>query len=163
MSANLAEVLFEFAKQCGKAKEQGNVNYEEGDAIGKFQFPAAWLSGEISLRDFIEAIMHQLFLGVAESNYELITKWLSDCPAAAKVGLSPFKNVLQMLIKDLRGFALSWLPAYPLTGKKGNLGTGSWVAENWIFLYGSLSLFLAGARGSSKARPSLAFKTCLEW
>ena len=77
--------------------------------------------------------MHQLFLGIAESNFDLIQTWLKAMPAASKLGLSPFKNVLQALIRDLRPFMLSWLAAYPLTGKKGNLGTGSWVGENWIF------------------------------
>ena len=133
ISTDMADKLFSAAKSCAKAKKQDNINYFQFDGIGDFRFPASWLSSEILVQDYIEAPMHQLFLGVAESGYELITKWLADAPAAAKVGVAPFKNVLQTLIRDLRGFMLSWLGAYPLTGKKGNLGTGSWVAENWIF------------------------------
>ena len=128
----MADRLHQEAKACARAKQQDNVNYNEADQIGKFEFPAPWLSKEITLRDYVEAIMHQLFLGIAESNYELIQTWLKEAPSSFKLGLSPFKDNLQHLIKDLRPFMLSWLPAYPLTGEKGNLGTGSWVAENWV-------------------------------
>ena len=109
-------------------------DYNRSQGIGKFQLPGPWLSKEISLRDYVEAIMHQLFLGIAESNYDLIGQFMKNAPPGAKLAQSSFKNTLQMLIKDLRPFMLSWLAAHPLTGKKGNLGTGSWVAENWVFL-----------------------------
>ena len=132
VSTHLADSLHHAAKACAKAKAQDTVDYREEGGIAQFRFPASWLSNEISMRDYIEATMHQLFLGVAESNFELMTKWLADAPAAAKVGVAPFKNVLQTLIANLRGFQLSWLAAYPLTGKKGNLGHGSWVGENWV-------------------------------
>ena len=110
------------------------MDYSLEAGIGGFEFPGPWLSKEVSLRDYVEAIMHQLFLGIAESNFELASQFMTSAPASAKLGLASFKNVLQELIKDLRPFMLSWLAAYPLTGKKGNLGTGSWVAENWVFL-----------------------------
>ena len=143
ISNDMADKLFSAAKSCAKAKTQDDINYSQFDGIGDFQFPASWLSNEISVQDYIEAPMHQLFLGVAESGYELILRWLADSPPAAKVGVAPFKAVLQKLIRDLRGFMLSWLGAYPLTGKKGNLGTGSWVAENWIF-FARVSQFVFG-------------------
>jgi hypothetical protein len=52
-------------------------------------------------------------------------------------------RTLQERIKDLCGFGLSWLVAYPLTGQKGKLGTGSWVAKNWVFLV-RVSQFIYG-------------------
>jgi hypothetical protein len=119
------------------------VNYNSSVKIGNFNFDPAWLSKDIMIQDFIEAVMHQLFLGAAESNYELITMWLSDLPKAANINTSGFLRALQDLIKDLRGFGLSWLIAYPLTGQKGKLGTGSWVAENWVFLV-RVSQFIFG-------------------
>ena len=143
VSTEAAERLYKFAKDVAKSKEHDNIDYSESKGIGKFQFPAAWLSTQLKLEDYIEAPMHLLFLGLTESNYDLITKWLSSAPAAAKLGVAPFKAVLQELIKDLRGFSLSWLAAYPLTGKKGSLGTGSWVAENWSFLV-RISQFIYG-------------------
>ena len=143
ISTGLAELVHELAKTCAKAKEQDLINYDDPKGIGKFKFPGPWRSSEISLRDCVEAIMHQLFLGIAESNYELISQFLTSVPSAAKLSLSPFKNAPQELIKDLRPFQLSWLAAHPLTGKKGHLGTGSWVAENWVF-FTRVSQFMHG-------------------
>jgi hypothetical protein len=141
VSANLADLLYDAAKKASKSLEA--VDFNMPDKIGTFQFDPAWLSTEITIQDFIEAVMHQLFLGAAESNYELITTWLTKLPADSKLGHSGFLNALQELIKDLRGFHLSWLIAYPLTGVKGRLGTGSWVAENWVFLV-RVSQFIFG-------------------
>lgn len=129
ISQTLADSLYAAARE---AKGQDDIDYHSSQSIGGFTFHPAWQSKEVSLRDFIEAVMHQLFLGAAESNYELIGLWLSATPSAAKLGYSSFLAVLQVLLKDLRPFNLSWLLAYPLTGKKGKLGTGSWVAENWV-------------------------------
>ena len=143
LATDLSEELFRSAKACARAKGQENIDYHQLDGIGNFKFPASWLSQEISIQDYIEAPMHELFLGIAESNYELLTRWLSSAPASAKLGVAPFKSALQLLIRDLRGFMLSWLSAYPLTGKKGNLGTGSWVAENWVFFV-RISQFIYG-------------------
>lgn len=132
ISTALADELYAAAKKCWKEKGQELVDYARLDGIGKFEFHPAWKSEEVALTDFIEAIMHQLFLGAAESNFELIGLWLSNTPNASKLGHSPFLQSVQVLLKDLRVFNLSWLLAYPLTGKKGKLGTGSWVAENWV-------------------------------
>ena len=132
ISNELAERLYDAAKACSKGKQQDTINYSQAEGVGTFEFPASWLSREISVRDYIEAVMHQLFLGIASSNFDIIQRWMAESPSSSKIGLSPFKSTLQNLIKDLRPFMLSWLAAYPLTGKKGNLGTGSWVAENYI-------------------------------
>lgn len=143
LSQHLADLVHTTARACCKAKLQDNIDYSLTDSIGKFQFHPNWLSQDVSVEDFIEAIMHQLFLGAAESNFELIGLWLSESPAAAKVPHSRFLNTLQELLQDLRGYGLQWLNAYPLTGKKGKLGTGSWVAENWV-CYVRISQFIYG-------------------
>lgn len=143
VSNNLADQLYDAAKESSKGNGEQPVNYNSSVKIGNFYFDPAWLSKEITLQDFIEAIMHQVFLGATESNHELITTWLSDLPKGANASTSGFLKTLQELIKDLRGFGLSWLVAYPLTGQKGKLGTGSWVAENWVFLV-RVSQFIYG-------------------
>ena len=134
VSTSLSAELYNAAKECLKANKHESVNYFDKEGIGDFKFPAPWLSKEISLRDYIEGVMHQLFLGITDSNFELIQMWLKEQPSSSKLSSAAFKDILQGLIKDLRPFQLSWLAAYPLTGKKGNLGTGSWVAENYVFL-----------------------------
>lgn len=134
VQTELAATMYDIAKECKKAKEENEVQYDEDTGIFGFKFPGSWQSIQISILDYIEAIMHILFLGIAKSQWELQAKWFTDTPAGAKVSNSGFLNVLQTLIKDLRVLNLSWLPAYPLTGQKGKLGTGSWVAENWITL-----------------------------
>ena len=131
IAIKLGDQLFEDAKL---ARGQP-VNYNSSVKIGNFHFDPGWLSKDMAMQDYIEGIMHLLFLGAAESNYELIMLWLSKLPKGGpKISATGFKRALQELIKDLRGFGLSWLMAYPLTGQKGKLGTGSWVAENWVFL-----------------------------
>lgn len=128
-----ADLLHATARGCCSANRQNAVDYRCSDRIDDFQFHPNWLCRDLTLHDYIEAVMHQLFLGAAESNYELIGLWLSATPKKANLHHSTFLNVLQVLLKDLRVFNLPWLMAYPLTGKTGTkLGTGSWVAENWI-------------------------------
>ena len=133
VSIELAGQLYSAARSCCKAKLEDNTDYDRDDRIGNFKFHPAWLSQDLSVQDYIEAIMHQLFLGAASSNFELVEMWLKETPAGAKLGFTTMLNILQVLIKELRVFNLSWLLACPLTGKKGSLGTGSWVAENWVF------------------------------
>ena len=142
VSLAVASVLHDTARKLAKAKQEADVDYEENGTIGGFELPAAWLNPDVSIRDFIEAVMHLLFLGVAQSNFELITMWLKGC-TNNKLGSNQFRAKLQVLIHDIRPFMLSWLPAYPLTGVKGDLGTGSWVAENWI-TYVRISPFIYG-------------------
>ena len=79
--------------------------------------------------------MHMLFLGIQEFNYEMIQNWLKVTPQAGGVSSAGFLK--------LRPFMLWWLKAYPLTCKKGDLGTGSFVAEDWITITW-LSQFLFG-------------------
>lgn len=52
------------------------VDDSKPDWLGEFQLPAPWIDGDISLQMYIEAIMHQLFLGIAKQNYLLCQRWL---------------------------------------------------------------------------------------
>jgi hypothetical protein len=129
VNPKLAKVLAGLAQSCAKAKEQADIDYEAPDGIGGFDFPAAWQS-DLMVPDFIEAVMHLINLGVQESNFDLITKWLTDVPARSKLSSQAFRNAIQPLLKDLKVFMLAWLAAYPLTGEQ--LKTGGWVSENWM-------------------------------
>jgi len=120
--------LYTVSRAIAMTKENTAINYGSDEGVAGYQFPSAWLNKDLSLREYIEAIMHILLLGCTKSNLELISTWLSE-----QKGSSPFSKVVQQLIIDLRPFNLSWLAAVPLTGKKGELGYGSWVSENWSF------------------------------
>lgn len=146
ISHELSALLYSAARNACQQGQEDNVDYSRPEGIGEFSFHWSWKNDMVSISDFIEAVMHQLFLGAAESNYELIGLWLTSLPRQKKGGMSHagFLSTLQDLIADLRPYNLSWLMAYPLTGqKKTGLGTGSWVAENWIFFV-RISQFLCG-------------------
>ena len=67
ISGDIAAKVWEVARACAKKQEQENVNYNRREGIGELEWPASWLSSEVSLRGYVEAIMHVLFLGVEES------------------------------------------------------------------------------------------------
>ena len=154
LNGDLAKAVYDAAKKCHKSGGLAGIDFTDKNGIGDFKFPAPWRYNDISLCDYIEGVMHLVFLGLTKSNFLLIRMWLTDTPGVAKSGVaeSPFLNALQNLTKDLRKFGLSWLAAYPLTGQKGNLGTGSWVAENYVYL-ARVSAFIFGwcARDEEKA------------
>ena len=80
IGTQVAETVYNAAREMAKANRNryNACNYGEEDKIGKFHFPVSWLSTQVTLQDHIEAPMHLLFLGIAESNYDLTTKkWLS--------------------------------------------------------------------------------------
>lgn len=105
-----------------------NVDYEDNTKIGGFDIPAAW-SGELAVWHFIEMVMHLLFLGIAESNFDLANKYL----VSAGTGEQTFKKATQELLVDLTGFNLAWFLVLPFNGSsKTKLTTGTWVSENWL-------------------------------
>ena len=115
------------------------MDYDLEDGIYNLKWPAAWCDDKIPLSDHIEAVMHLLFLCVAKSNQALLAEWLKNTKGQTKKALL---QTLQNLIVDLLKFRLSWLALFPLTRKKrGELGYGSWVSENWSSLV-RLSAFL---------------------
>jgi hypothetical protein len=103
------------------------VNYHSSTAVGPLKFPAPWVSKE-ELKSHIEMIMHQLFLGVTESNFALCDKWMKQ----NGLGVNTFRRDTQRLLKDIQRLQLSWCLAQPFNGKNDNLLIGSWVSENWL-------------------------------
>ena len=112
-----------------------NINWGSDTGIGSFSFPAAWV-GPLPLAGYLETVMHQIFLGLAKSNFTLIINW-----ATYTNNGSPFKRNTEMLLGALKGFNLSWLMTHEFstgTGKEKNekktnvAGTGGWVSENWV-------------------------------
>ena len=96
-----------------------------------FKFPAPWIS-ELSMKDYIETAMHLLFLGIAESLLDLVTRWLKECKAGKSYNSTSFRRSVQPLLEELKIFQLAWLMVYPFTGKDQTYKTGSWVGENWL-------------------------------
>ena len=64
---------------CRRKKRQEEIDYNLHNSLDLFVFPPAWRSGVV-LECYVEAVMHMLGLGVVESNFDLVTKWLSPTP-----------------------------------------------------------------------------------
>ena len=75
ISEKHADEIFLAAAEA-KNLDPSEISYDSNESIGSFKFPAAW-TGSLSLKLYIEAIMHQLFLGIADSLLELASKWAS--------------------------------------------------------------------------------------
>lgn len=108
-----------------------DIDYKDKEGIGLFKFPAPWIS-ELSMKDYIETAMHLLFLGIAESLLDLVTRWLKECKAGKSYNSTSFRRSVQPLLEELKKFQLAWLMVYPFTGKDQTYKTGSWVGENWL-------------------------------
>lgn len=125
--------LCRIAKEAKKAGRAENVCYNDPERIDEFEFAAAWIDPNLSVKDFIETIMHELFLGVAESNFELCSLWNKE-----RNRDTAFRRNAQELLQELKKFGLNWLHTYPFSAgddpKKAanNYGTGAWQSENWI-------------------------------
>ena len=86
VNKDLATKLHDIARKCAQLKKQDEIDYHDREGIHaftdvegkahKFDWIAPWLDKDLSLDGYIEAIMHILFLGVEESNFELVGKWL---------------------------------------------------------------------------------------
>ena len=88
VTPSIAEVCYKMADLVRKNKQADAVAYDDPKGIGELLFPASWFGNDLSLKDYIEAIMHMLFLGVQESNYEMIQNWLKS-PHKLEVCLVP--------------------------------------------------------------------------
>ena len=146
-------------------KSLEEVDFNDPEGISSFKFPAAWKDDSVPIEDHVEAALHLSFLGINKGMLTLIRKWLADSPAAGTSGLqdSSFVECMQSLIKDLKRFNLSWLAACPLTGQKGNLGTGSRVGENIVFLARVSPIVFAAYPKDRKRLLSVVSTTCPEW
>lgn len=118
--------IYEHAKKA--YNDQIDIDWNHEESVGGYVFPAAW-TGDLAIQGFIEMLMHLLFLGVAESNFTLCNKYLLDAGRPVET----FKKTVQLLLKDLTVFNLSWLLVLPFSGStKTKLTTGTWVSENWL-------------------------------
>lgn len=104
------------------------IDWFDDEKVGGYRFPAAW-NGDVGVRQFIEMVMHLLFLGVAKSNFKLTHKFLLHCKRPAET----FKKTMHELLRSLTSFNLSWLLVMPFNGStKTKFTTGTWVSENWL-------------------------------
>jgi hypothetical protein len=110
------------AEEAGQ--EPKDIDWKDPYYVGDYRFPAAWV-GDLPIPNYIELLMHLMFLGIASSSFDQCTAFLKE-----QKKLVPFKKHSNELLKILNGFNLSWLLAYPFGGTK--LTTGAWVSENWL-------------------------------
>ena len=136
-----ANALWDSARDCAKHGAQNEVDYFENDRIHNFFFHPSWCASDLEVSDFIETVMHQLGLGVAQSNFELCSMFLADTPQKSGLSSAEFLRSVQPLLGDLKVFLLGWLQAYPFNGSGDSHTTGGWVGENWI-CYLRLSKFV---------------------
>ena len=122
-----SEVIWDSAKQ--HRNEIGDVDYTNPHGIGDhIQFPASWI-GNVPMEDYVEALMHQLFLGIAQTNMEICDNYLKS----NRLGVETFRRSIQPLLDDIRSLQLSWLLVLPFNVDKNKKShtTGSWMGENW--------------------------------
>lgn len=124
VGSNHQELLLEATKQA--IEDDLPIDYNDPEGIGSFRFPASWI-GDLSLHQYIELAMHQLFLGIAKSNFELVNKWIKG----SGFGTSKLKKRVNPLLNEIKKLQLSFALTHELTGVDG---TGSWVSENWLAL-----------------------------
>lgn len=116
-----------------------DVDYDSKEGLGdSLQYPAPWFGG-VKLHDYIETVMHQCFIGISQTNMEIIDNFMkSNKTPGLKWGVEPFRRGIQVLLQDLKSFGLSWLLIMPFnTNKKADETvsghtTGSWQGENWL-------------------------------
>ena len=126
-----ANQVWEAVQKVIKDGQEGNVNFDDNEGIGTFRFPAAWIDPNLQVSDFIETLMHEMCLGLGESNFELCSIWNKT-----RKRDTAFKRNAQALLLDVKKFGLNWLRPYHFTASedptKGGFGTGPWVSENWM-------------------------------
>ena len=126
-----ANQVWEAVQNVIKDGQQANVNFDDDESIGAFRFPAAWIDPHLKVSDFIETLMHELCLGLGESNFDLCGIWNKK-----RKRDTAFKRNAQALLLDVKKFGLNWLRPYHFTASedpsKGGFGTGPWVSENWM-------------------------------
>ena len=108
-----------------EGKQDDDVYYADPKGIGSFRFPAAWMIDDFEPTAYIELVMHILFLGVAKSNFLLISILLKKEKLDTQ-----FKKNAQDLLTYLQRFGLGWLVTFPFS--KTGLTPGAWVSENWL-------------------------------
>lgn len=127
----IIEEAYKVATGVVKDRRQSLVDFTDPEGIDQLRFPAAWIDSNQKMGHYIETVMHQLFLGIAKSNFELCSNWNKQ-----KKRDTAFKRNAQELILELKKFGLNWLSLYQFTADPNKAGsshtTGAWVGENWI-------------------------------
>ena len=82
VAPGIAKVCYknEMADHIGKNKQAEAVACNDPKDIGELLFPASWFGNDLSLKDYVEATMHMLFLRVQESNYEMDSELAESDP-----------------------------------------------------------------------------------
>lgn len=128
MSEKIATEVLAAAEE---SRDVLGIDYNDKEGVGSFRFPAPWL-GDLSISDYIETIMHLLYLGIAQSLMEITTIYLKGATGSKHFGMdsTKFRRGIQPLLLELQKFQLGWLFVYPFSGK--DFKTGAWVSENWM-------------------------------
>ncbi len=82
--------------------------------------PKMWDQDLLPLRGFLEMPMHQLFLGLVQTIYEVIEEYIKS-----KKEWEMFIGVINPYLSDINGFRLSWC-------RVESLPKSSWISENYI-------------------------------
>ena len=123
-SSHIDEIYALATEVRDKDDQDSAKYYQDPGGIGSFRFPAPWMD-DLPPSAYIELIMHLVFLGMAESNFELIAILNKNTKRDTS-----FRKNAQGLLIYLQKFRLSWLCTYPFS--KANLSTGAWVSKNWL-------------------------------
>jgi hypothetical protein len=83
--------------------------------------PPSWETPGADVSEFIDCIMHQLFLGVRRTTWFMVEKW-----CAQKGCLASLKRAQVGLFEQVQRLQLDWAMALPCAKRK------SYVAENWL-------------------------------
>ncbi len=131
IAPKLAEDLCNIAKDALKDGRAATVDYEDPEGIDLFRFTSSWIDPQLEVKDFIETLMHELFLGIGESNFELCSQWFK-----ARNRDTGFRRNSQDLLGALKKFGLNWLHTHQFSSDEskggGTFGTGAFQAENWL-------------------------------
>lgn len=131
-------------KVISKIVEGADDNDEQQDAEQQLYcprdiLPPAWTSGK-TLEDYIQGVMHIVFLGAGRTTIHLETYWLkAKCKGSALI------KIVSPLVDSVQKLQLRWLP---LQRYKESLG--GYVSENVLacirlmpWTYGNLELIAA--------------------
>ena len=105
------------------------VDYNSPTHLSTYAYPASW-NGDLELASYVEMIMHQIFLGVVQSGFELIAMWFTE----RKLGDTTFWKRAQPLLLYLKKLGRQWCLPYTFNESESGreMGTGGWVSENWL-------------------------------
>ena len=120
--SDVSDRLFFHSNQRAYAE---SANTEAVKVRSTFECPPIWSLPNTDLKDFVSAVMHQVFLGVVKSVYvDHVRKWL-----IAKKKMTAFTKYVNRRFKNLSNLKLEWLKVQELSSK-GDFGR--YVSENFV-------------------------------